>query len=275
VPGVGEEFFIANPGYGLGAFPLGEEYPRTPFPKRNYDGFDITFRRRLSNNWFANANILFSRLWGNYSGLTSTDEGNRNSPNVNRFFDGLYMSFDQNGNPVYGRLQNDRPIQFKLQGGYVMPWGTQAGFNFTAGSGYLNSTTVTYKSVPVFVNGRGDLGRSPTYNQTDLNFTHRFKLPRNMRADVQFNIDNLFDQMISNSLATTPWRDSLVLPRVCAPGEANINSNPCDMAFFNGFDTTAAMAARTPTPGRPNATYNKPSGFQGARQARLLIKLIF
>jgi hypothetical protein len=276
VPGVGEEFFIANPGYGLGAFPLGEEYPRTPFPKRNYDGFDITFRRRLSNNWFANANILFSRLWGNYSGLTSTDEGNRNSPNVNRFFDGLYMSFDQNGNPVYGRLQNDRPIQFKLQGGYVMPWGTQAGFNFTAGSGYLNSTTVTYKSVPVFVYGRGDLGRSPAQSQTDLNFAHSFRLPRNMRAIVQFNIDNLFDQDTWTTLATAPYRDALTLPRICR----SASDRTCDGAFFEGFDVVTAMANRVttsgaPSPGRPNDTYNKPNGFQGARSARLMVKFVF
>jgi outer membrane receptor protein involved in Fe transport len=273
--GIGEVFYIANPGYGYGAFPLGEAYPRTPFPKRVYDGVDFTFKRRLANNWFLNGNFLISRLWGNYSGLTSTDEGSRNSPNVNRFFDGLYMSFDSKGQATYGRLQNDRPLQFKLQGGYIMPWGTQIGATFNAGSGYLNSTTVTYKSVPVFVNGRGDLGRSPTLSQTDLNFTHRFRLPRNMRADVQFNIDNLFDQDTSTSLATTPWRDALVLPRICAPGEPSIPASSCDMAFFNGFDTTAAMAARTPTPGRPNATYNKPSGFQGARQARVMVKFIF
>jgi hypothetical protein len=147
VPGVGEEFFIANPGYGFGAFPLGQEYPQTPFPRRDYDGFDISFRKRLSNNWFMNTNLLISRLYGNYSGLTSTDEGSRNSPNVNRFFDGLYMNFDSRGNTTYGRLQNDRPLQFKIQGGYITPWGTQAGVNFFAGSGYLNSTTVSYKSV--------------------------------------------------------------------------------------------------------------------------------
>ena len=265
VPGVGEEFFIANPGYGLGAYPLTDVYPRTPFPKRNYDGFDITFRRRLSNNWFFNGNILFSRLWGNYSGLTSTDEGNRNSPNVNRFFDGLYMSFDSKGNPVYGRLQNDRPIQFKMQGGYIMPWGTQVGVNFVAGSGYMNSSTVTYKSVPVFYNGRADLGRSPAINQTDLNFTHTFRLPKNTRVSLQFNIDNLFDQDTWTTLATTPYRDALTFPDDLPVGDRPT----CDGAFFNGFDLDAAMAARVdtqgrPTPGRPNDTYKQGERLPGA-----------
>jgi outer membrane receptor protein involved in Fe transport len=277
VAGVGEVFYIANPGYGLGAFPLGTEYPQTPFPKRVYDGIDFTVRKRLANNWFGQANILISRLWGNYSGLTSTDEGNRNSPNVNRFFDGLYMSFDSKGNPVYGRLQNDRPVQFKLQGGYIMPWGTQAGFNFVWGSGYVNSSTVTYKSVPVFFTDRGDLGRSPAISQTDLNFAHTFRLPKNTRATVQFNIDNLFDQDTWTTLATTPYRDALTLPRVCRSTRPN---DTCDGAFFDGFDLATAMAARVdnqgrPSPGRPNDTYGKQSGFQGARTARLSFKFLF
>ncbi|HYN07441.1 MAG TPA: TonB-dependent receptor [Vicinamibacterales bacterium] len=276
VPGVGEIFYITNPGYGLGAYPLGQEYPRTPFPKRVYDGIDLTFRRRLSNNWFLTTSVLVSRLWGNYSGLTSTDEGSRNSPNVNRFFDGLYMSFDSKGNTVYGRLQNDRPFQFKAQAGYIMPWGTQIGVNFFAASGYLNSSTVSYKSVPVFYNGRGDLGRSPTYHQTDLNFTHRFRLPRKLRADVQFNIDNLFDTMTWTTLATTPYRDALTLPRVCR----SATDIGCDDAFFNGFVLATAMAARVdtqgrPSPGRVNKTYNLPSGFQSARTARVMVKFVF
>jgi carboxypeptidase family protein/TonB-dependent receptor-like protein len=270
VPNVGEIFYIANPGDGLGAYPLGQEYPRTPYPKRVYDGVDFTFRRRLSNNWFVTTNVLISRLWGNYSGLTSTDEGSRNSPNVNRFFDGLYMSFDSKGNTVYGRLQNDRPLQFKAQAGYVMPWGTQMGVNFFAASGYINSSTVTYKSVPVFYAGRGDLGRSPTYNQTDLNFTHRFRLPKNLRADIQLNIDNLFDQMTWTTLATTPYRDALTLPRVCR----SATDVGCDDVFFNGFDLATAMAARTGG-ARPNKTYNQPNAFQGARSARLMMKLLF
>ena len=270
VPNVGEIFYIANPGDGLGAYPLGQEYPRTPYPKRVYDGVDFTFRRRLSNRWFVTTNVLVSRLWGNYSGLTSTDEGSRNSPNVNRFFDGLYMSFDSKGNTVYGRLQNDRPFQFKAQAGYVMPWGTQAGVNFFAASGYVNSSTVSYKSVPVFYAGRGDLGRSPSYNQTDLNFTHRFRLPKSLRADIQLNIDNLFDQMTWTTLATTPYRDALTLPRVCR----SATDVGCDDVFFKGFDLATAMAAR-PGGARPNKTYNQPNAFQSARTARLMMKLLF
>ncbi len=102
VVGIGEVFYIANPGYGLGAYPLTTAFPRTPFPVRDYDAAEITFNRRMHNNWSLTANMVFSRLYGNYSGLSnSTSESNRNSPNVTRLWDGLFMSFTEKGCPQH------------------------------------------------------------------------------------------------------------------------------------------------------------------------------
>ena len=56
------------------------------------------------------------------------------SPNVSRYYDSLFLSFDQKGNEAIGRLNTDRPVQFKLQGSYTMPWGTNIGVNFYAAS---------------------------------------------------------------------------------------------------------------------------------------------
>ena len=72
-----EIFYIANPGKGIGEFPLGPQWPATPEAKRVYDGFDISFNKRLQNSWSLNTNILFSRLWGNYSGLTNAQSESR------------------------------------------------------------------------------------------------------------------------------------------------------------------------------------------------------
>lgn len=260
VPGIGEVYYIANPGKGFGEYPLGTAFPATPRPMRKYDGVDFTFKRRLANNWFLNANVLISRTYGNYAGLTNSDENGRNSPNVNRSFDGLYMAFNQTGKANYGRLQSDRPVQFKAQGAYVMPWGTQMGVNFVAFSGLPNTTSVTYKGVPVFVYGRNDIGRSPVYTQTDLNFTQSISLPRNMRMNLQFNIDNLFDQMTETTKFATAYRDALVLKD--------------DNEFFGGFDTASKMATRSPV-GRPDPRYKQASGYQGARAARFSVKFTF
>jgi Carboxypeptidase regulatory-like domain/TonB dependent receptor len=260
VPGVGEVYYIANPGKGFGKSPLGAGFPDTPRPKRTYDGLDISLKRRFNNNWFANASVTISRTYGNYAGLTNSDENGRNSPNVNRSFDGLYMSFNQTGQASYGRLQSDRPFSFKANGGYQLPWGTNVGVNFVAQSGLLNTTSVTYKGVPVFVFGRGDMGRSPMVNYTDLNFTQNFKLPRNMNVQLQFNIDNLFDQDTELTKFATKYRDALVLPS--------------DAVFFAGFDTTARVAAMA-TPARPNDQYGKANSFLGARSARFQAKFSF
>ena len=53
---------------------------------------------------------------------------------------------------------------------------------------------MTYQGVPVYFNGRGDLGRTPMLNQTDLLIAHDFKIAGSTRIGVLANITNLFDQ---------------------------------------------------------------------------------
>ena len=60
-----------------------------------YDGIEARLTKRLSNNWRGEVIYLWSRLDGNYSGLASSDENGRVSPNVNRLFDSLLMALDQ------------------------------------------------------------------------------------------------------------------------------------------------------------------------------------
>ena len=274
VPGVGEVFYIANPGYGFGAYPQGTAYPRTPDPVRNYDGVELKLTKRLSNNWQMTTSFLVSRLFGTYPGLASSDEVARTSPGVTRMYDGIYMNFDQKLNVITGRLQTDRPYQFKFQGSYNFAWGTSVGVNFNASSGTPQTSQVTYQGVPVDVFGRGDLGRSPMLSQTDLLISHDLRLPRNTRLSLQVNVTNLFDQATWTSIGTAPYRDALVLPAI--PG----NAGPAP-AFFtnpNGFDTVATMAAlnaASSTAGRKNPLYKLPAGFQGPRSIRLFAKFTF
>ena len=268
-----EIFYIANPGKGIGEFPLGAQWPATPEAKRVYDGFDISFNKRLQNSWSLNTNILFSRLWGNYSGLTNAQSENaRNSPNVSRAFDGLFMSFDATGSPVYGRMAVDMPVQFKALGTYVMPWGTSVGVDFRASSGLLQTTFVTYQSVPVPVNGYGDLGRTPMFNQTNLLFGHTFRLPKNISFNAQLTVNNLFDQDTVTTFDTSPFlQGSLSFPTDAA---RNFST------FFNGFDweaRRAAINAATPTTANLDPRYGSGlgTGFQSARSVRLYARFSF
>ena len=275
VPGVGEVFYIANPGYGVGKNPLGSQFPSVPKVLSKYDGIELVLRKRFSNNWQATSSLLYSRAYGNYAGLANSDEGGsgtaRQSPNVSRAYDGLYMNFDQKGNVTNGNLNTDRPIQFKLQGSYTAPWGTNFGLNFFAQSGLLWSSTVTYAGVPVFFNNRGDLGRTPMVNQTDLQVAHDFKIKGNAKFRLQANVTNLFDQDTVTGIAIAAYRDALTIPGF--PG------NPGG-AFFQsgGFNTVALQAAAnaaSATTGRPNPQYKLPNAYQGARAIRVMARISF
>ena len=277
VPGVGEVFYIANPGERLGERPLGAEFPAIPTPTRKYDGLEFTFKRRLQNNWMLNASFLYSRVFGTFSGLTSSDENGRNSPSVNRFYDGLYMSFDANAKPIDGKLQSDRPWVLKIQPAYILPWGTMAGAEIDVESGLPMTSTVTFTGVPVFMFGRNDLGRLPTYSYVNLNFQQEFRLPKNMRTTVALNIDNLFDQDTVTNIGTSPYRDAMTFNQ-CTGGTAAANRTCADRAFFAGFDPAAIMAqnnAASSGTGRPDPRYKLASGWQGARSARLQVRFSF
>ena len=171
----------------------------SPTPQRRYDAMTVGYQRRYSNNWFLNANYTLSRLYGNYAGLASSDEirtpttgtssataqqqaGNifREGGNVNRAWDLDELMFDSHGNlGVEGRLATDRPHVLKLYGAYDFPFGTQLGAFVYAGSGTPMSTyVVTTNQIPVFVEGRGDMGRTPVYSRTDLLLSHAVNLDR-------------------------------------------------------------------------------------------------
>jgi carboxypeptidase family protein/TonB-dependent receptor-like protein len=190
-----EDYLIANPGEGL-AVTMEPAYPGfpTPKPKRNYDGVELRLNKRFSNHWNGQASYLYSRLYGNYSGLASADENGRVSPNVNRYYDHTVMSYGSNGKPVYGLLPTDRPHTFKLSGAYDFKWGTILGANWFIESGVPQTTVVRFTGYPVFVNGRGDLGRTPVMSQLDLNVMQEFKLAGRSRVQLLANIDNTFDQ---------------------------------------------------------------------------------
>jgi outer membrane receptor protein involved in Fe transport len=272
-PEIGAEiFYIANPGEGIGEYPLGRDHPATPKAKRVYDGIDISFNRRLHNNWSLNTSVVISRLWGNYTGLTNAQsESARNAPNVTRAFDGLFMSYDSQGNATYGRMGVDIPFQFKALGTYLLPWGTSVGVDLQVFSGLLQTTTINYETVPVPVYGFGDLGRTPTFSQTDLLFGHTFRLPKSMRLNVQLNVENLFDQDTVTAFDTTPYLNgSLSFP------SDDVNYHE----FFAGFDPRAVMAAvnaQTPTLANPDPRYGNGLGtsFQGARSVRIYARWAF
>jgi hypothetical protein len=251
-------FFMANPGEGIARHIVGDQFPAVPKPQRDYDALELKFNKRYSNNWSGYSSVTFSRLYGNYSGLASSDENGRTSPNVNRFFDGIYMMFDQNAEPVYGLLATDRPVVFKAGGYYTLPFGLNVGANLFAASGTPISRQVNMvSSLPVLYLGRNSEGRLPLYSQLDLSLQQSFNVGGNRRVEVSLNVLNLLDQ------------DTAV--NRFAPETAQ-NIPITDEAFFAGFDVQSLIASRNI---RRDPRFLSDSGFQAPRSLRLGAKFVF
>jgi hypothetical protein len=186
-----------------------------PKPKRTYDAMELQLTKRFGQGWLASASYVYSRLYGNYAGLQSTDEirpstlggvfgGNqqlagqlfRPGGNANRYFDLDEAFCDANGDcEQLGNLPTDRPHVFKLYGSKQFKWGTDVGAFFRASSGTPVTTQVsTSNSIPFYANGRGDAGRTPFFNQTDLLVGHTFKLGESRGLRFEMNMLNLFNQ---------------------------------------------------------------------------------
>jgi hypothetical protein len=195
-----EIYIIANPGEGLTALAFTNPPVNLPKPKRDYDAVELALDKRYSNNWSMRLSYMWSRLFGNYAGLSQGDENGRTSPNVGRLFDYPAMMFDQHGQPVFGPLPTDHPHQFKLQAIYSLPFGTSFGVNEYVASGVPLSREVGIlptNNYPVQYLGRGSDGRTDVYSQTDLYVQHEFKMGGQRRAQISLNVLNLFDQSAS------------------------------------------------------------------------------
>jgi hypothetical protein len=127
-----EAYIIGNLGMGLAADVARQNGYPVLKAVRDYNALELRIDKRFTRNYYFNASYTSSRLFGNYSGLASSDEllatgVGRSSPNVNRFFDLPFIGFTANGQPDQGRLPTDRPHVFKFSGAYTFDWFGRAG----------------------------------------------------------------------------------------------------------------------------------------------------
>jgi hypothetical protein len=284
-----EEYKYVNPGEGIaatmntsGLTPVFD----TPKPKRQYDALELSLEKRFSSNWFGSASYVYSRLYGNYAGLANSDEiatpttnrtqatpqqqaGSiaRPGSSANRAWDLDELMWDAHGNlDVLGRLATDRPHVVKLYGAYLLPTGTQVGAFFYGGSGTPISRTVSsINFIPIFVDGRGSLGRTPFFSQTDLLVSQDIRMGGSKRLRLEANVLNLFNQQTVRSIFGSVNR-----PRRTS---SNIDLHTTNLA--NGYDYNALIAA---TPDGANALdprYQMDDLFNPGLQGRLSVKFIF
>jgi hypothetical protein len=258
VPGIGEVYYIANPGEGVTLTLNDPGVPAFPKAKREYQALELTAQKRFSNNWGLFLSYTYGRLYGNYSGLASSDEDGRTSPNVNRFFDTIQNSFDRNGDLVYGRLGTDRPHQFKGQFMYRFKWDMTLGINQYLGTGIPISEEAT---VPIgtgfFPYGRANLDRADTLINTDLSLYQDFRIGK-LALQLGLTVLNLFDK-------------DAVTRRV---NNRTVSDLPVDTEefFAGGWDYEGLLRADSSL---LDVKFNQPDQWQAPRQIRLSMRIQF
>jgi outer membrane receptor protein involved in Fe transport len=275
-----EAYIIGNPGSGLHLSTLKSlGYSKAATPERKYKGIDFVLNKRLSNNYYFNANYTYSQLNGNYSGLASSDEAGRTSPGVNRFFDLPFIGFTAAGTPDNGRLATDRPHVINAYGAYIFDWfgqknnTTELGFFQTFQSGTPVTTTITWVTTTIFTK-RGDLGRTPRLSATDFTASHKYKFGRDNRFTMAFdlNILNLWDQKAVTSIAGQLSAVSL------GPATFGLNEVDGTNAYVSGALLTQINTYLNGTAtilNRKNSTYGLANGYQGPRGVRFGFRLLF
>jgi hypothetical protein len=283
-----ESYIIGNPGRGLHlATLLALGYTKSTRPQRRYDGLEIVVDKRLSNNWYANVNYTYSRLFGNYSGLTSSDEPHlidgRLSPGVSRAFDLPHIGFNAKGQKDNGRLQTDRPHVLNIYGAYIFDWknnrvhSSEFSAFQTITSGQPQTTTIYGASTvtPQILLERGDLGRTPTYSQTDFNFTHRYRWGQDKRFTMAFDLNflNLWDQKTVTAIYTVmnPSTAPVNGPALGFPNTTTGYSN----GYADGSLLNPILARIASRGDRNDIRYKMPYLYQSPRTVRFGVRIMF
>jgi hypothetical protein len=270
-------------GYGPGVQPFDptnqfgtcSSCPPMPQAVRNYDGLEFRLTKNMSHNWSGSFSYTWSSLWGNYAGLTTTDQSDggvtgRNSPDTSRAFDEPIYYFAANGKSSNGPLATDRPSALKGNLYYTLPWWSKS-HTTTFGlfqTAYQGSPVGAFDDIGLaggspfegtYVFGRGkwanvtadpttdritSIGapyarRTPWYTQTDLNIAHEIKVNHNNEAQ-RLRLEATFTNLLNQHSVLGYWEgfDSNHFPHsLHPPGPCGPGgaTAPCGIASGAGF----------------------------------------
>ncbi len=299
-------------GPGTAAFNANDDFgtcptcPPNPQAIRNYDGVEVRLTKRMSNNWAGDFSYTWSSLWGNYTGLTTTDQTDggitgRDSPDTTRAFDEPFYYFKYNGKSNDGPLPTDRPNTLKGDVYYNLHWSgmtTTLGLFQTAYEGtpvsswsdlglgccsepieatyiwgrgnYVNATTDADGNI---VLGNVYARRTPWYTQTDFNLEHAIHVNKNNEAQV-LTLNATFTNLLNQHSVTQYWAGLNSIYYASAPLDGAIFGGA---AFYQqvetGYSPQAVLGAGSGVP--LNSFYGKPRLWQQSRTIRLGVTFAF
>ncbi|HVI08197.1 MAG TPA: TonB-dependent receptor, partial [Candidatus Binatia bacterium] len=309
--GLGSDFGLGVPAFdpGNGFDPTGicanGACPNNPTAIRNYDGVEVRLTKAAARGWAGMFSYTWSRLWGNYTGLTTTDQldggtTGRDSPNTTRAFDEPIYYFNYQGKSNAGPLPTDRPNAFKgnvyytlpsklghttiglfqvaYQGSPVSSWadvgygvGSPIEGTYIWGHGnYVNATSDP--TTGAITLGSPYARRTPWFIQSDLNVEHSFKLNKSNERQ-QLTISGTLLNLFNQHSVVSYWE--------------GLNSDWLANAFFQGQIFTGAnfykevetgynpQAIATQYGVIQNSQYGLPNVWQPTRNIRIAAKFTF
>ncbi len=299
--------FNADPDNPFGTCP---SCPPMPKAIRNYDGVEFRLTMSPVKGWAAMFSYTYSRLWGNYPGLTTSDQSDggitgRNSPDTSRAFDEPFYYFNYKGQSNAGPMPTDRPNVFKGYGTYTIHWWKGQATTFGLNQQILQGSPMSawtdllnaYPEEPyeaTYVWGRGQwvdattaadgsitLGnpyarRTPWYTQSDVNVKHSFKVGDHENIAIDATALNAWNQ----HAVTSYWEgmDSMYFATALIPGSANLGSGA---AFYQeletGYNPQTWINGNGGAVGNVvlNSQYGHPYLFQLGRSIRLGVHYTF
>jgi hypothetical protein len=291
-----ESYIQGNVGEGL-AFEQRQAagYVKQTKVQRDYRALEFVLNRRLTGNYFYNVSYTWSRLFGNYSGLASSDEAGRASPGVNRFFDYAVNGYTATGDPDNGLLATDRTHTFKAYGGYMWDWWhsktntTEIDFFQTIQSGTPQTTFIGVAATSIPLSKRGDLGRTPTFSQTDLTLRHGYKFGRDSRFELigEINVLNVFNQNTVTAFNTTRYLIKNTLggseldPCYNPDGDLNPGCTTANRLLTQALNNIlngkigSQLSALESIAGNKSKIYGAASAYQAPRNVRFGVRLRF
>ena len=321
-------FYIGNPGSKFADFlhrpvsipndngnnylttvPFCAECPGVVPAIRRYDGLEFRLSNRGTGKWFGSASYTYSRLTGNYSGLTDTDTtdggGGRHAPNNGRAFDLPTQTYLPNGKIDDGPLGTDRPNTGKIYAYYRQKWlGMETDFGVfqSAFQGTPISTCLSVvgtSSACQWAEGRGNFvklsrasngdivsggvvhdARSDNYFQTDLSVRHEIHVRESMRLVFDVNVNNALNQRsaVGYNEIVIGGSGQLINPTRAS----RFSGDPqVDWAkVMNGYNYIDALNGKGAfagfqTPVTLASRYGQPQLFQLARNLRLSARFTF
>ena len=127
---------------------------------------------------------------------------------------------------------------------------------------------------------RGDLGRTPTFSQTDISLSHSYKFGRDNGFKIvgDININNLFNQNIVTAINPRRWIVDAPDPNalLAAGGYTGVGDPGQFIENALGAGRLGAVYDALDTiPGNLNSIYKQPSAYQAKRNIRFGFRLVF